>query len=135
MEDFAAASREHAQTPEGATGQRQSSPSGDGAEPEGGGGAQGGAEGTRGGTKGFPSGNKKKDRSRGGTGEEHERWGRNLKGWNGEGSYKGPQKGAGDKGEGIRWGWEHTDKDRSRRPEGRSGGTCRLRKAFCLASA
>lgn len=33
MEDFAAASREHAQTPEGAPGQRQSSPSGDGAEP------------------------------------------------------------------------------------------------------
>ena len=47
MEDFAVGSREHAQTPEGARGQRLREPGGDGAEPGAGAGlgARGGAEG------------------------------------------------------------------------------------------
>lgn len=53
-----------------------------------------------------------------------------MKGWDGEGSYKGPQKGAGDKGEGTRWGWGHTDRGGSRRPEEGLGGPAGFERRF-----
>lgn len=97
MEDFAVPSREHAQTPEGAPGQRQSWPSGGGAEPGAGAGLRAGLRGREVGPKVSTPRIRRRTGAGGGTGEKHEGWGRNLKGWN-----KGPQKGAGDKGEGTR---------------------------------
>lgn len=77
MEDFAVPSREHAQTPEGAPGQRQSSPRG--------GGAGAGLRGPEVGPKVSTPRIRKRTGAGGGTGEKLERWGRILKGWNREG--------------------------------------------------